>query len=63
MMDNVIEDKSFRFAVRIVKLCQYLQEEKRNTPFQSSSCAVVPVSVLMWLKPNRRKAVQTLLPK
>ena len=23
-MDNVIEEKSFRFAVRIVKLCKYL---------------------------------------
>lgn len=32
MMDNVIEDKSFRFAVRIVKLCQYLQEEKKEYP-------------------------------
>ena len=28
--DNVVKDKSFRFAVRIVKLFQYLQSEKRE---------------------------------
>ena len=27
-MDNAIQEKSFRFAVRIVKLCRYLQTEK-----------------------------------
>ena len=27
-MDNSIQEKSFRFAVRIVKLCRYLQTEK-----------------------------------
>ena len=29
-MDNAIKEKSFRFAVRIVKLCKFLQEEKRE---------------------------------
>ena len=29
-MQNVIEEKSFRFAVRIVKLCKYLQETKKE---------------------------------
>ena len=29
-MDAVIEKKSFRFAVRIVKLCTYLQNEKKE---------------------------------
>jgi len=29
-MDNVIEEKSFRFAVRIVKLNQHLQISKRE---------------------------------
>ncbi len=29
-MNNVIQEKSFRFAVRIVKLCRYLQTEKRE---------------------------------
>ena len=29
-MDNSIQDKSFRFAVRIVKLCRYLQNEKKE---------------------------------
>jgi four helix bundle protein len=28
--DNVIQQKSFDFAVRIVKACRYLQEEKRE---------------------------------
>ena len=29
-MDNVVKEKSFLFAVRIVKLCKFLQEEKRE---------------------------------
>ena len=29
-MDNTIESKSFRFAVRTAKLCRYLQEEKKE---------------------------------
>ena len=29
-MDNHIERKSFLFSVRIVKLCRYLQEEKKE---------------------------------
>ena len=29
-MENVVEEKSFQFAVRIVKLCRYLREEKRE---------------------------------
>ncbi len=28
--DNLIETKSFRFAVRVVKLCRYLQIEKKE---------------------------------
>ncbi len=29
-MKNVIEEKSFEFAVHIVKLCKYLREEKHE---------------------------------
>ena len=29
-MDNVIEQKSFHFAVRIVKLCKYVRRVKRE---------------------------------
>ena len=29
-MDNIIEIKSFDFAVRIVKMCRYLNEEKKE---------------------------------
>ena len=29
-MDNTIKDKSFRFAVRIVKLCKYLQTNQKE---------------------------------
>ncbi|MDD2475081.1 MAG: four helix bundle protein [Dysgonamonadaceae bacterium] len=28
--DNVVKDMSFRFAIRIVRLFQYLQSEKRE---------------------------------
>ena len=30
LMNNVIEEKSFHFAVRIVKLCKYLREERKE---------------------------------
>ena len=30
VMKNTVENKSFLFAVRIVKLCRYLQEEKKE---------------------------------
>ena len=30
-MKNIIQEKSFRFALRIVKLCNYLQKTKRET--------------------------------
>jgi four helix bundle protein len=30
MADNIIKEKSFLFALRIVKLCRYLQEQKRD---------------------------------
>ena len=29
-MENVIEAKSFRFAVRVVRLCRHLREKKRE---------------------------------
>ena len=29
-MHNAIEEKSFHFAVRVVKLCKYLQENKKE---------------------------------
>jgi len=29
-MNNAIEEKSFHFAVRIVRLCKFLQEEKKE---------------------------------
>jgi len=30
MKENIVRDKSFAFALRVVKLCQYLQNEKRE---------------------------------
>lgn len=30
MKENVVKDKSFKFAIRIVKLFQYLQTEKKE---------------------------------
>lgn len=30
MMGNIVEDKSFAFAIRIVKLCRYIQEQKKE---------------------------------
>ena len=30
-MNNVIEEKSFEFAIRIVNLCKYLKSEKKET--------------------------------
>ena len=30
MKENIVRDKSFAFALRVVKLCQHLQNEKRE---------------------------------
>ena len=30
-MENIIKEKSFRFSVRIVKLCKFLRETKKET--------------------------------
>jgi four helix bundle protein len=30
MKDNVVKDKSFAFAVRIVKLCRFLKDEHKE---------------------------------
>lgn len=30
MKENVVAEKSFEFAVRVVRLCQWLREEKRE---------------------------------
>ena len=29
-MERIVQDKSFRFAVRVVKLCKYLREEQKE---------------------------------
>ena len=29
-MERIVQEKSFRFAVRIVKLCKYLREEQKE---------------------------------
>ena len=29
-MDNIVKDKSFRFSVRIVKLCRFLRDVKKE---------------------------------
>jgi len=29
-MDRIVQEKSFRFAVRIVKLCKFLREEQKE---------------------------------
>ena len=39
-MENVIEQKSFRFAVRIAKLCSYLRKSKREAVFVQSAYAL-----------------------
>ena len=30
MMDNAVREKSYRFAVRLVKLCRFLKNEKKE---------------------------------
>ena len=44
MKENVVKDKSFAFAIRIVKLYKYLVEEKRESVFQNNY--FVPVLLL-----------------
>lgn len=44
MKENVVKDKSFAFAIRIVKLYKYLVEEKKEFVFQNNY--FVPVLLL-----------------
>ena len=47
---NIVEDKSFDFAVRVVKLYRYLCEEKRNMCCLSNYCEAAQVLVRMCVK-------------
>jgi len=40
---NAIKDKSFAFAVRVVRICQYLVEQKKSMCYQSNFCGVEQV--------------------
>lgn len=46
MKNNIVKDKSFDFAIRIVKLHQYLWIEKKEFTLSNSSCDPKPVLVL-----------------
>ncbi len=46
MKNNIVKDKSFDFAIRIVKLHQYLCIEKKKSLSPNSSCDPKPVLVL-----------------
>ena len=56
-MDNIIESKSFDFAIRIVNLYKYLTDGKKIF-FQSSCFAVEQASVQMLPKPSKHRANQ-----
>jgi hypothetical protein len=41
MKENVIKDKSFAFALRIVKLAKYLQGEKKEYVLSQAACELL----------------------
>ena len=43
MGKSVVKDKSFDFAVRIVKLCRYLREEKKEFVLSGSVFGIMSV--------------------
>ena len=38
MKENIIKDKSFKFAVRIVNLCKFLRDEKKEYDISKQLC-------------------------
>lgn len=60
--DNVLQKKSFSFAVRVVKAYKYLVEKNRSVFFQNSFYGVAPPSEPMLKKQLERKAKQNFLP-
>lgn len=58
--DNVIVEKSENFAVRIVRLYQFLCDEKKSLFFQSNCFAVAQVLVQIFTKQLMAKANWTL---
>ena len=57
-MDNIIESKSFDFAIRIVNLYKTCLTERKKIFFQSSCFAVEQASVQMLPKPSKHRANQ-----
>ena len=47
---NVVQEKSFAFAIRIVKIYSYLQAEKKSLCYQNNCCVRGLRSVLMLKK-------------
>ncbi len=35
---NVVQEKTYAFAVKIVKHCRFLMESKKNSSFQNNYC-------------------------
>ena len=50
MKENIIQVKSFAFAIRIVNAYKYLQSEKRSLYYQNKCCEVAPRLEQMWKK-------------
>ncbi len=62
-MDNVIENKSFHFAIRIVKLCNYLHSEKKEYTLSIKFLKAERVQELILLRLSKLKVRKTFSQK
>jgi four helix bundle protein len=45
MKENVVKDKSFDFALRVVKLAKFLEEQEKGICFVSGKCCAVGTAI------------------
>jgi len=58
-MDNPLKDKSYQFAMRIVRLSQFMQKDKKEY-ILSKFCVAEQLLVLLFVRRNLGRVSQTL---
>ncbi len=63
MKENIVKDKSFAFALRVIKLAKFLESERRNLYYRVSFSGAERRLVHWCARQNTQKAKPTLFTK
>ena len=63
LKDDPLKEKSYQFAIRIVKLSQFLQQDKKEFVLSKQVLRVVLLLALLFVRRSLGKARQILLAK